>query len=266
MNTLYVGDVMGELGIEVVEQLLPKIKKEEHIDLVIAQAENVTHGRGISLKDFDRLKKSGVDFFTGGNHTFDQEEIYPALSDPAQPIIRPANYPAGTPGLGWKYIATATGKVLVISLLGQIVGRNAGLVLDNPLKIVDKILLSQKAVSKVATVVNFHGDFSSEKFIIGHYLDGQVTAVIGDHWHIPTADASVLPKGTAHITDVGMCGSLDSSLGVKFSSVLPRWHDDKQTRNVLETVGRRQFNAILIEVDPQTGLVKSVKQIRKIIS
>jgi calcineurin-like phosphoesterase len=149
-------------------------------------------------------------------------------------------------------------------LLGQIVGRDADKPVDNPLLIVDKILESQKNTEKVATIVNFHGDYSSEKVVIGHYLDGRVTAVVGDHWHVPTADARVLPGGTAHITDVGMCGVLDASLGIKFESVLPRWRDDKQTRNVLETEGRRQFNAVLIDVGVG-GTANSIDLMRQIL-
>jgi len=113
-------------------------------------------------------------------------------------------------------------------------------------------------------VVNFHGDYSSEKRIIGYYLDGRVSMVVGDHWHIATADADVLPKGTAHITDVGMCGSLDSSLGVKFDTLITRWRDDHQNRNVLETEGRMQFNALLATIDEQTGLATAAKQIRQV--
>lgn len=266
MNILYIGDVMGEPGLKVIEKLLPGIKSKEKVDLVIAQAENVTDGRGIIPADFERLKKAGVEFCTGGNWTMYTDSIFPALSDPNQPIIRPANYPDGTPGLGYKYISTPVGKVLVISLLGHIVGRDSDKPVDNPLIVIDIILDKEKSTERVGTVVNFHGDFSSEKFIIGYYLDGKVTAVVGDHWHTPTADAEVLPGGTAHITDVGMCGSLDSSLGIKFDSVIPRWHDDKQTRNEIETAGRLQFNALLVEADPKTGLAKSVKHIREVLS
>jgi calcineurin-like phosphoesterase len=122
---------------------------------------------------------------------------------------------------------------------------------------------SQKNTEKVATLVNFHGDFSSEKVVIGHYLDGRVTAVVGDHWHVPTADARILPAGTAHITDVGMCGALDSSLGVKFASVIPRWRDQAKSANALETAGRRQFNAVLISTNDK-GLADSIKQIKHI--
>jgi 2',3'-cyclic-nucleotide 2'-phosphodiesterase len=264
MNILYIGDVMGEVGVEVVSRVLPDIRKSKNIDLVIAQSENVSQGKGITPDDFDKLKQIGVDFFTGGNHSLDQESIFSALNDTHQPIIRPANYPVGTPGLGWKYIDNGQGKILIISLMGQTVGKSSELVVDNPLEVIDEILKSQNDVEKIASVVNFHGDYSSEKVIIGHYLDGKVTAVVGDHWHVATADARVQAKGTAHITDVGMCGILESSLGVTFESVIPRWHDGIQTRNILETKGPRQFNAVLIESD-ENGLAKSIEQIRSIL-
>jgi metallophosphoesterase (TIGR00282 family) len=263
MNILYVGDVMAETGLRVVEEVLPTLRTERQVDLVVAQAENVTEGRGITPTDFKRLLKSGVDFCSGGNHTFDQKSIYPQLSDPNQPIIRPANYPIGTPGLGWKYTETSAGKVLLVSLLGQIVGKHSNMIVDNPLQIIDGILAEQAEIQKAAIIVNFHGDFSSEKVIIGKYLAGRVTAVIGDHWHIPTADADILAGGTAHVTDVGMCGALDSSLGVTFDSVIPRWRDGIQTHNQLETGGRKQFNAVLITTD-EYGMALSIEQIRRV--
>lgn len=264
MNILYIGDIMAEPGLQLVEKRLPVLRRELSVDLVIAQAENVTDGKGLSSLDFGRLKRAGVDFCTGGNHTFTQEDIFPQLNDPNQPVIRPANYPAGTPGLGYKYAKTAKGDVLVVSLLGKIVGKDADKEMDNPLKVIDNILETQKDVPKVATIVNYHGDFSSEKRIIGYYLDGRVTALIGDHWHIQTADADVLPKGTAHITDVGMCGSLDSSLGVRINSLIPRWRDGEQTRNVIEYEGRMQFNALFITVDEATGLATAARAIREV--
>jgi metallophosphoesterase (TIGR00282 family) len=260
MNILYVGDVMGEVGLEVVEKVIPKLRADKQIDLVIAQAENVSDGKGVTLTDFQRLQAAGVDFCTGGNWSLHHDEIISAMGDPAQPIIRPANYPEGTPGLGFKY----SNNVLVISLLGHIVGRDADKPVDNPLLVINKILKAQETTHKVATVVNFHGDYSSEKVVIGHYLDSRVTAVVGDHWHVPTADARVLPGGTAHITDVGMCGALDASLGVKFSSVIPRWRDDKPTRNILETAGRRQFNAVLVSANGK-GLADSIEQIQSVL-
>lgn len=258
MKILYVGDVMGEVGLDVVEQILPDLRAKKQVDLVIAQAENLSDGKGITVDDFRRLQKAGVDFATGGNWSLYREEIFPLMQNPDEPIIRPANYPAGTPGLGYKYI----NDMLIISLLGKIVGRDAEKPIDNPLLTIDKILKDQNSTHKQVVVVNFHGDFSSEKVVIGHYLDGRVTMVVGDHWHVPTADARVLPQGTAHMTDVGMCGVLNASLGVTFESVIPRWRDGKQTRNVLATEGPRQFNALLVEAED--GLAVSAEHIQKI--
>lgn len=263
MRVLYIGDVMGEVGLQVVEQIVPKLRTEKKVDLVIAQAENVSEGKGVTQADFERLQKAGVDFCTGGNWTLNKENILPALNNPEQPIIRPANYPAGTPGLGYKYITRGTKIVLIISLLGHVVGKDAAKPLDNPLQIIDKILAKENT-PRNATIINFHGDYSSEKVIIGHYLDRKVSLVVGDHWHVPTADARVLPKGTAHITDVGMCGILNASLGVSFNSVLPRWRDGRATRNILETQGPRQFNAVLADVNDQ-GLANSIEQIQHIM-
>lgn len=261
MNILYVGDVMAEMGIAVVERLLPDLRQEKQIDFVVAQAENVSDGKGMVPTDMERLQKAGVDFFTGGNHTPTKPDLVPLLEDNNQPVIGPANMTL-CPGRGWKYADTPKGKVLVISLLGGTVGREVAI--ENPLKAIEKILAENQGVERVATIVNFHGDYSSEKVIIGHYLDGRATLVVGDHWHVPTADAQVLPRGTAHMTDVGMCGSLDSSLGVTFDSVLPRWRDDLQTRNILETKGRIQFNALLVEVS-QNGKANSAEHIRKLL-
>lgn len=263
MKILYIGDIMGERGMQAVEYVLPKLRKD--VDLVIAQGENVSNAKGLTVADFKKLKQLGVGFVTGGNWTLHQDDIFSSLADPSQPVIRPANYPVGTPGLGWKYVDTSKGRVLVISLLGQIVGKDAEKPVDNPLHIIDTILENQKEVERSATVINFHGDYSSEKVVIGYYLDGRASLVVGDHWHVPTADAMVLPGGTAHITDVGMCGALHSSLGVKTDSIVNRWRDGKVTRNELEMTGPMQFNAVLVEIDELTGLASSIEPIQRII-
>ncbi len=266
MRLLYIGDIMGTLGVRAVSNILGNLKTEENIDVVAAQAENVTDGKGIANEDFKKLKELGIDFFTGGNWSLYLKDIEPALNDPNEPIIRPANYPSGTAGLGYKYLRTKDGLILFISLLGQIVGRDADKEIDNPLQVVDNILAKEKDKAKNGVVVNFHGDYSSEKVVIGHYLDGRVTAVVGDHWHVPTADARILPNGTAHITDVGMCGSLNSSLGVKLDVIVSRWRDGVKVRNELEDSGPLQFNAVLIDIDTSNGLAKNIYQIQKVIN
>jgi len=265
MQVLYLGDIMGEPGMTVVREYLPLLKKKYPLDLVIAQAENVTEGKGMSKADYQALRQLGVDFCTGGNWTLSRPELNDYLGDPQQPVIRPFNYPEGTPGLGAKNVETRKGKVLVISLLGHIVGRDATRPMQNALSCIDSILEANTAVEKVATIVDFHGDFSSEKRVIGYYLDGRVAAVIGDHWHVPTADAMVLPKGTAHITDVGMCGSLHSSLGVKVETIIERWRDEKANRNVLATDRPYQLNAVLVDIDEATGLARSIEHIQHIL-
>jgi metallophosphoesterase (TIGR00282 family) len=252
---------MGSVGLKLVEAELPKIKKEYFIDFVVAQAENVSDGRGCTPQDFKRLRKAGVDFCSGGNWTLWRKETLQLLTDPNQPIVRPANYPDGTPGLKYKYSDTSFGRVLIVSLLGKTVGRDSNLKLDNPLKTIDTILELEKDVPKIATLVNFHGDYSSEKVVIGHYLNGRVSAVVGDHWHIPTADARILSEGTVHITDVGMVGTLDSSLGVEVDSIIERWRDEVVNTNVLAEDKPWQFNGLMFEVDPKTGKTLYAKPI-----
>ncbi len=264
MKVLYLGDVMAEPGLKLIERRLPGLRKELQLDLVIAQAENLSSGKGIDFADFKRLLAAGVDFCTGGNHTLFRKDIYPQLNDPVQPIVRPANYISGTPGLGYKYVATARGQVLVVSILGQIVGKDAEHPMDNPLHVIDTILDAEKGTPKVATIVNLHGDFSSEKVVFGHYLDGRVSMVVGDHWHVPTADARILPGGTAYLTDAGMCGVLDSSLGVTYESIVPRWRDGIPTRNIIATGGPFQLNGLVAEIDETTSLARQAELFRRV--
>ena len=252
---------MGPMGIKSVKQFLPQIEKEYNPDLVIAQAENVTNGKGISLRDYKLLRGLGIDAFTGGNWTMNNKEIYPILNNADEPILRPANYPVGTQGKPYKILQTIYGAILLVSLLGSIVGKDADAAVDNPLKVIDQILEDTKHVKFTAIMVNFHGDYSSEKRVIGYYLDGRVSAVIGDHWHVPSADAMILPNGTAHITDVGMCGSLHSSLGVESGVIISRWRDGKVLPNKLQSSGPLQLNAVLIEIN-NNHLARSIKQLQ----
>lgn len=257
MKFLYIGDIMAEPGVKVVEKNLTSIKNQNNVDFVIAQAENVSDGKGMTISDMKRLQRAGVDFFTGGNHTPSKIELNSLLLNDESPVIGPANIP-DCPGLGYKYAKVGTKKIMIISLMGSKVGKE--IEITNPLIKIDDIL-SQRYKDTDYTIVNFHGDFSSEKRIIGYYLDGKVTAVIGDHWHVPTADEMILPKGTAHITDVGMCGSLESSLGVTFDSVVPRWRDGLITKNEIETTGKMQFNAVLIDSN-SNALANSIERIQ----
>jgi metallophosphoesterase (TIGR00282 family) len=259
VKILYIGDIVAKSGRTAVKHVLPGLIADKQIDFVIAQGENLSTGNGLRPESVKEMQDAGVNVFTGGNHTWKKKEIYPMLDDPKGPVLRPANYPEGVPGSGWRVFDTPFGKVLVVSLLGQIVGGGAPQ-LDNPLRVVDAILEENKNEKLAATIVNFHGDFSSEKVAIGFYLDGRVTAVVGDHTHVPTADARVLPGGTAHISDVGMVGPIDTVLGVKKEIIIQRWLDQLPARHEW-TTGESRFCSVLIDVDPKTGLAKSIEQI-----
>jgi metallophosphoesterase (TIGR00282 family) len=253
---------MGDAGKRVVSAVLPDIKKEQRIDFVIAQAENIANGKSPTPTDIQEMQKIGVDFFTGGNHSFSNKETEPLHSNPSIPLTRPANAETND-GYGSKLVRAAGQEAFVASILGQTVGAQR-VKTTNPLHKIDE-LLEELSPSIKIRIVNFHGDFSSEKRVFGYYLDGRVSAVIGDHWHVPTADAMILPKGTAHITDVGMCGSLHSSLGVKTSTIVDRWKTGNSSKNELEDKGPYQFNAVIIDVDESTGLSRSIEHIQRVI-
>jgi metallophosphoesterase (TIGR00282 family) len=263
VKILYIGDITGKLGRETTKAVLPEFVREHKIDFVIAQGENVSHGKGLQGNHAAELKEAGVNFFSGGNHSLTRESYLNEAGD----AIRPANLPDGTAGRGYGLADTPFGKVLVVSLQGKIVGMHAEAEVPSPLDTIDRILAEHKSTARVATIANFHGDYSSEKVVIGQYLDGKVTAVIGDHWHVQTTDAQVQPGGTAHITDVGMTGALDSSLGVKTDIILQRWRNPEvRVRNEMEESGRRQFCAVVIETDPKTGLAKDIQTIRSVFT
>lgn len=226
--------------------------------MILAQAENVTDGKGISVTDMKRLQSIGIDFLTGGNWSPHLGETHSLLSDPNSPITGPGNM-VDCPGPGWKIIKRAGKTIAVISLLGQTVGRT--IQTTNPLDFIDDILEIESVKKADYRIVNFHGDFSSEKRVIGYYLDGRVSAVIGDHWHVPTADAMVLPKGTAHMTDVGMCGVLHSSLGVELDVIIDRWKHHTKTLNRLAETGQLQFNAAFIKINSD-GLADSIEHLQ----
>lgn len=262
MKLLYLGDIMAAPGRRVVKRVLAGLQKELGADVVIAQAENVSHGKSMSTTHMRELQKAGVDFFTGGNHTLFRPTMRGLLENPLEPVICPVNLPDIPEAWGVKELDTAAGKIVIISLLGAIVPEP--LPIDNPLQVIDRILAERQLADYAAIVVNFHGDYSSEKRVIGYYLDGRATMVVGDHWHVPTNDAMVLPKGTAHITDVGMCGVVHSSLGVSWESIAARWRDDAPTKNDIEEAGPFQLNGVLVTVDPITKLAQRIEQIQRI--
>lgn len=255
---------MGRPGRIIVQKILPDIRKTYGVDIVVAQAENISHGVGLRKSDYNDMRKAGIDFFSGGNHSVERKETLTMLADENLPVIAPINMHQ-TPSPGYKFLQTNKGKVAFISLLGNTFPKGMLLGASNPLVAVDEALKELQEQNPTATIVNFHGDVSSEKVMTGYYLDGRVAAVLGDHWHVPSADARVLPKGTAHVSDVGMCGVLHSSLGVKLSATIPRWRDGVKNTNILESKPPYQFNAVLVDINEQTGLSRSIERIQKII-
>jgi 2',3'-cyclic-nucleotide 2'-phosphodiesterase len=265
LRVLYVGDIMGRPGREVVAAVLPKLRQKHQVDLVIAQAENVSHGKSINPAHLRELQQMGVDFFTAGNHTMERPDLLPLVSDPDIPVLAPLNQVGVEPSWGAKTIKTKHGPVLVASLLGTTFPERDNFI-HNPLAAIDELLKSRQNGEYIARIVNLHSDFSSEKRVIGYYLDGRVSAIIGDHWHVATADAMVLPGGTAHITDVGMCGTLHSSLGVTKEIIISRWRDGVSIKNEIAEGGPYQFNAVLIAINPVTRLASAIQPIHRMIA
>jgi len=216
---LFLGDVMGRPGRLALKTHLPKILAELSPDLVIANAENAAGGAGITVKTLNELKGLGIHVFTSGNHVWDNREAYPLLE--AEPfLLRPANYPPGVPGRGVAVHAAAGGlKIGVANLQGRVFMRE----IDCPFRVADREIEALHDSGVNVILVDFHAEATSEKEALGRYLDGRVTAVIGTHTHVQTADGRVLPGGTAYLSDAGMCGPTGGVIGVKAESVVGRF-------------------------------------------
>ena len=219
MKLVFIGDIFGSTGRKAIAELLPAIKAEVEPDLVIANCENAAAGAGLTKKIYKDILSYGVDFLTSGNHIWNRPEIYSFISDKELKLIRPANYPQGTPGLGYAIFTTTKGqKVAILNLMGRVNLLN----LNCPFRTADEAI-SEISAQTGHIVVDFHAETTSEKVALGWYLDGRVSAVIGTHTHVPTADGRVLPKGTAYITDAGMTGAMDSVIGLNKERVIQRF-------------------------------------------
>ena len=256
MRILVLGDVVGRPGREAIREIIPSLIKSEKIDLAVANAENVSGGAGVDIKSAEELFSAGIHVLTSGNHVWKKKEIYSYLeSNPC--MLRPANYPDGAPGRGWlEWKHEARLHVLIINLQGRIFMRN----LEDPFRCVEKILNEHGQFSPVV-LVDMHAEATSEKNAMGWFLDGRVSVVYGTHTHIQTADERILTEGTAYITDLGMCGPMDSVIGVEketviegFLSQLPRRFEVARGNVVLQ--------GILLDVDEATGKAKEIRRIR----
>ena len=259
MKILYVGEIVAKPGREIVAKFLPEIIKENKVDIVFANAENLSGGRGITEEKIEQMKLAGIDYFTGGEHIFQQDGTEDFID--RVPVLRPANYPGKLPGDGYKIIDTGkNGKLLLINLMGitSFSGKNA--FLDNPFLKIDEILEETKDEDIKVRIVDFHAEATSEKYSMGFYTDGRVNAVIGTHTHVPTCDNMLLPKGTLYVTDVGMCGAIDSSLGVKADITIKMFLTAMNQRFEWESAGRKAFRSVLLDTE-----AKSIVRIDKII-
>ena len=252
MNLLFIGDIFAHPGRAVVAEHLARIVERESIDLVIANGENSAGGFGIMPHIADELFSLGIDVMTTGNHIWDKREIYGYL-DRRNVLLRPANYPEGTPGGGCVVVQARNGvSCAVINLQG----RTYMPPVDCPFRKADQLLAPLDAVK--VRFVDFHAEVTSEKVAMGWYLDGRVSAVIGTHTHIPTADARLLPRGTAYLTDVGMTGPYDSVIGVEKDPIIKKFLLALPTK-MEAAKGMVELRAVVITVDPATGKASAIR-------
>ncbi len=251
MKVLFVGDVVGRLGRRTVQALLPSLQEELKPDLVVANGENAAGGRGLTLATADELFGAGVNVITSGNHVWEHREIY-AILNGESPILRPLNYPPGVPGLG----LLVSHDVGFINLLGRIF---MGVDADCPFRAADQALEQLRDVRII--IVDVHAEATSEKAALAWYLDGRVSAVIGTHTHVATADARVLPKGTAFVTDLGMVGPRDSIIGMAIGPVIERFLTALPTRFSPVEKGPAIFNSVLLDIDEASGHARSITRV-----
>lgn len=256
LKILFIGDIVGQPGRRILKVLLKEIIENEKIDFVIANGENAAGGFGLTYEVCQELLALGIDVITLGNHTWDNRDIYNVLERERR-VIRPLNYPSGTPGEGFYITETSKGDPIgVINLLGQVF-------LDSlccPFRMAEEYLDHIHRKTKVV-IVDIHAEATSEKMALGWYLDGKVTAVIGTHTHIPTADERILPKGTGYITDAGMTGPVDSVLGIKPELVITRFLTKRPVRFEVAS-GLIQLNGVVLEVN-ESGFTVKINRISR---
>ncbi|MDP2729347.1 MAG: TIGR00282 family metallophosphoesterase [Dehalococcoidales bacterium] len=250
MLILMIGDIIGRPGRRAVQKLVPGLRQQYGLDLVIANGENAAGGIGLTPNTARELLGAGIDVLTSGNHIWAQKEIIPCL-DSEMPVLRPLNYPPGVSGRGY----LTTGQALVVNLMGRTFIGN----FDCPFRAMDKLLAELEDRPPVI-IVDFHAEATSEKMALGRYLDGRVSAVLGTHTHVGTIDAQLLPRGTAYVTDVGMTGPMDSVIGDDTAAVIERFLT-MIPRHLSIGQGKVAFNAILVRIDDGSGRATSIERI-----
>ena len=258
MKILFIGDVFGKPGRRALRRHLPEIKDRFDPELTVVNAENAAGGFGVTASVLDELLEGGeIDLLTSGNHVWDKREALDLIQDEAR-LLRPHNYPEKTPGSGWAVVTGSNGvEVGVLNIMGTVFMHPT---LDCPFRCVDDVLTRKPETLKVI-LVDFHAEATSEKVAMGWYLDGRVSGVVGTHTHVPTADERVLPKGTAHISDVGMTGCYNSVIGVETSGILKRFVDRVPER-MEPASGPGSVCGVVIDVDETSGLSRSIERVR----
>lgn len=259
MKLLFLGDVFGKPGRQAVSRLVPRLISREGIDLVVANAENAAAGLGVTPDSAEELLASEVNLLTSGNHIWSKREIVAYLDEPGSRLLRPANYPPGSPGRGRAVIETPDGRKLgVLNLEGRVFMK----ALDDPFRVALQEIEALRSEGAKAILVDMHCEATSEKNAMGWFLDGKVSAVLGTHTHVQTADARVLPGGTAFVTDVGMCGPWDSIIGVRKELVIERF---LTARPVSFDPAKREvwLQGAIVDVDDETGLARSIVRVQE---
>ena len=257
MNVLLIGDVVGKPGRQLLEMFLPSLIQELELDFIIANAENVAHGFGVTGETADQLYRTGVNILTSGNHIWDKKEIFEYISKESR-LLRPANYPPTVPGKGFAITESKRGrKVGVVNLQGRVFMGPSDDPFSMGMQIVERIRRETPII-----FVDMHGEASSEKQAMGWFLDGKVTAVYGTHTHVPTADQRILPAGTAYVTDIGMTGPYDSVIGVDKDQIIQKFLDQIPTR--FEVAKENPIlQSMLVRLDADNGHAISIERITR---
>jgi hypothetical protein len=251
VRVLAIGDIVGKPGRRAVAALVGGLRRDLGIDIVVANGENAAAGKGITINTAKEIFAGGVDVITTGNHIWAQADIIPYLDTDA-PVLRPANYPEGVPGRGMTEFQGLT----VINLMG----RTFMYEIDDPFRAADRLLATVPPGTPV--LVDMHAEATSEKMAMGWYLDGRVSAVVGTHTHVPTADGRILPKGAAYVSDLGMCGPRDSIIGVEPEPVIRKFLTGMPARfTVAEKSRFVNFNSVLVDIDETTGKARSIERV-----
>lgn len=261
IKILFFGDITGKIGRKALIKGLPYLKNKYKPDLIIANVENLAHGKGVTEKTLTEMSDSGIEFFTSGNHVWTRNGVQEILTKKEFPLVTPLNDPRTNEGDGFKVVKVGKSQLLMVNLLGRVFIHEENLVC--PFKAMDKLLEKYQDEELAAIVVDFHAEATSEKKAMGWYLDGRVSAMIGTHTHIATADAQILPQGTGYITDVGMVGPVDSVLGINKEKVIQKFLTDDKIIFELPEEGQVGIDAVYLEINPKNKETIKIERIFK---